>query len=117
MIFEEFGTGRILARKGGWDVRGSVFNRATQAKRQPGSTFEPIVYSAAIDGGMTPASIITDGPFCVWQGRSEEHTSELQSLMRISYAVFCLKKKHPMSHLYTDVTSITNYHTKLSNMH
>src|SRR3546814_19819638 len=68
MIFEEFGTGRILARKGGWDVRGSVFNRATQAKRQPGSTFKPTVYSAAIDCGMTPASIITDGPFCVWQG-------------------------------------------------
>src|SRR3546814_18020672 len=54
--------------QGGWDVVGSVFNRATQAKRQPGSTFKPIVYSAAIDGGMTPASIITDGPFCVWQG-------------------------------------------------
>src|SRR3546814_703739 len=68
MIVEEVATGRILAMQGGWDVRGSVFNRATQAKRQPGSTFKPIVYSAAIDGGMTPASIITDGPFCVWQG-------------------------------------------------
>src|SRR3546814_10256931 len=105
MVVEEVATGRILAMQGGWDVRGSVFNRATQAKRQPGSTFKPIVYSAAIDGGMTPASIITDGPFCVWQGaglgnkcfrnssgrrRSEEHTSEFQSLLRISYAVFCL---------------------------
>ena len=44
------------------------FNRATQAQRQPGSTFKPIVYSAALDNGMTPASIIVDGPFCVNQG-------------------------------------------------
>ena len=44
------------------------FNRATQALRQPGSTFKPIVYSAALDNGMTPASIIVDGPFCVYQG-------------------------------------------------
>jgi penicillin-binding protein 1A len=49
-------------------VRGSSFNRATQALRQPGSTFKPIVYSAALDNGMTPASIIVDGPFCVSQG-------------------------------------------------
>ena len=54
--------------QGGWDVRGSDFNRATQALRQPGSTFKPIVYSAALDNGMTPASIIIDGPFCVYQG-------------------------------------------------
>ena len=54
--------------QGGWDVRGDDFNRATQALRQPGSTFKPIVYSAALDNGMTPASIIIDGPFCVYQG-------------------------------------------------
>ena len=60
--------GRVLAMQGGFDVRGSDFNRATQALRQPGSTFKPIVYSAALDNGMTPASIIVDGPFCVWQG-------------------------------------------------
>ncbi len=68
MVVEEVATGRVLAMQGGWDVRESVFNRATQAKRQPGSTFKPIVYSAALDSGMTPASIIVDGPFCVWQG-------------------------------------------------
>ena len=45
---------------------GQAFNRATQALRQPGSTFKPIVYSAALDNGMTPASIIVDGPFCVY---------------------------------------------------
>jgi penicillin-binding protein 1A len=70
MVVEEVATGRILAMQGGWDVRGSSFNRATQALRQPGSTFKPIVYSAALDNGMTPASIIVDGPFCVFQSAS-----------------------------------------------
>jgi penicillin-binding protein 1A len=64
MVVEEVASGRILAMQGGWDARGSPFNRATQAMRQPGSAFKPIVYSAALDAGMTPASIIIDGPFC-----------------------------------------------------
>jgi penicillin-binding protein 1A len=64
MMVEEVQSGRVLAMQGGWDVRGNAFNRATQAMRQPGSTFKPIVYSAALDAGMTPASIIIDGPFC-----------------------------------------------------
>jgi penicillin-binding protein 1A len=68
MVVEEVASGRVLAMQGGWDVRGSNFNRATQALRQPGSTFKPIVYSAALDNGMTPASIIIDGPFCANQG-------------------------------------------------
>ena len=68
LVAQEVATGRVLAMQGGWDVRGSSFNRATQALRQPGSTFKPIVYSAALDNGMTPASIIVDGPFCVSQG-------------------------------------------------
>jgi penicillin-binding protein 1A len=68
MVVEEVATGRILAMQGGFDLRGDDFNRATQAQRQPGSTFKPVVYSAALDNGLTPASIIVDGPFCVWQG-------------------------------------------------
>jgi len=68
MVVEEVGSGRVLAMQGGWDVRGSNFTRATQAMRQPGSTFKAIVYSAALDNGMTPASIIIDGPFCANQG-------------------------------------------------
>src|SRR6185295_6416807 len=68
MVVEEVASGRVLAMQGGWDSRGSNFNRATQALRQPGSTFKPIVYSAALDNGMTPASIIIDGPFCANQG-------------------------------------------------
>ena len=68
MLVEEVGSGRIRAMQGGFDSRISDFNRATQAMRQPGSTFKPIVYSAALDAGMTPASIIIDGPLCVNQG-------------------------------------------------
>ena len=67
-VVEEPATGRLLAMQGGFDSRLSDFNRATQAQRQPGSTIKPIVYSAALENGMTPASIVVDGPFCVYQG-------------------------------------------------
>lgn len=68
IVVEEVATGRVRAMQGGFDSRLSDFNRATQALRQPGSAFKPIVYAAALDNGMTPASIIIDGPFCVNQG-------------------------------------------------
>ncbi|WP_213981264.1 transglycosylase domain-containing protein [Sphingomonas sp. dw_22] len=68
MVVEDPRTGRVLAMQGGFDSRIQAFNRATQALRQPGSTIKPIVYAAALEQGMTPASIIVDGPFCVWQG-------------------------------------------------
>jgi penicillin-binding protein 1A len=54
--------GAILALVGGFDFTRSKFNRATQAKRQPGSSFKPIIYSAALEKGFTPASIINDAP-------------------------------------------------------
>ena len=69
-VAEQVRTGRVVAMQGGWDIRGKDFNRATQAYRQPGSTFKPFVYATALDNGMTPASIITDGPFSVYQGAS-----------------------------------------------
>ena len=68
MVVEDPSTGRVLAMQGGFDSRLQAFNRATQATRQPGSTIKPIVYAAALENGMTPASIVVDGPFCVWQG-------------------------------------------------
>ncbi len=68
MVIEETRSGRIHAMQGGFDARLSAYNRATQAQRQPGSTIKPFVYAAALDSGMTPASIIVDGPFCVYQG-------------------------------------------------
>ncbi|HET9352981.1 MAG TPA: PBP1A family penicillin-binding protein [Sphingomicrobium sp.] len=67
-VAEEVRTGRVLAMQGGFDVIGSDFNRATQAQRQPGSAFKPVVYVTALENGMSPASIIVDAPFCVWQG-------------------------------------------------
>jgi penicillin-binding protein 1A len=67
-LAEEVRTGRIMAMQGGFDVIGSSYNRATQALRQPGSSFKPLVYVTALENGMTPASIIVDAPFCVWQG-------------------------------------------------
>ncbi|WP_309663017.1 transglycosylase domain-containing protein [Sphingomonas sp.] len=68
MVAEEVRTGRVMAIQGGFDSIGGSYNRATQALRQPGSTFKPIVYETALENGMTPASIIVDAPFCVWQG-------------------------------------------------
>ncbi|MHB1102916.1 MAG: penicillin-binding protein 1A [Devosia sp.] len=55
-------TGRVLALVGGFSYAESEFNRATQALRQPGSSFKPIVYSAALDNGYTPASVVLDAP-------------------------------------------------------
>ena len=68
MVVQNPHTGQVLAMQGGFDARLGSFNRATQALRQPGSSFKPFVYAAALDNGMTPASIIVDGPFCVYQG-------------------------------------------------
>jgi penicillin-binding protein 1A len=70
MVVQDPHTGRVLAMVGGWDARQSSFNRATQAQRQPGSTFKPIVYVTALENGFTPASIFVDAPYCVFQSRS-----------------------------------------------
>ena len=61
-------TGDILALVGGFNFRKSEFNRVTQAKRQPGSAFKPIVYAAALEKGFAPNSIILDAPFVESQG-------------------------------------------------
>ncbi|WP_225030134.1 penicillin-binding protein 1A [Xinfangfangia pollutisoli] len=55
-------TGRVLAIQGGFSYQFSVFNRATQATRQPGSSFKPFVYAAALDSGFSPATIVVDAP-------------------------------------------------------
>jgi penicillin-binding protein 1A len=61
-------TGRVLAMVGGFSFAESEFNRATQAMRQPGSSFKPFVYAAALDNGYTPASVVLDGPITIRVG-------------------------------------------------
>jgi penicillin-binding protein 1A len=61
-------TGRVVALAGGFSADSSEFNRATQARRQPGSAFKPFVYLAALDNGFTPSSMILDAPFVIDQG-------------------------------------------------
>ena len=56
-------TGRVLALSGGFSYASSQFDRAMQAQRQPGSSFKPFVYAAALDNGYTPASKVLDAPF------------------------------------------------------
>jgi penicillin-binding protein 1A len=69
-------TGQIKAMVGGYDFKQSQFNRATQAKRLPGSAIKPIIYAAALDRGYTPASIILDSPL-IFQNRKVD-TGELE---------------------------------------
>ncbi|MDE0537285.1 MAG: penicillin-binding protein 1A [Rhodospirillales bacterium] len=61
-------TGRVLAMSGGYSFERSEFNRAVQARRQPGSAFKPIVYLAALEAGFTPSTLILDAPFVIDQG-------------------------------------------------
>ncbi|MGL1863968.1 MAG: PBP1A family penicillin-binding protein [Pseudodesulfovibrio sp.] len=83
-------TGEVLALVGGYSFNKSQFNRATQAKRQPGSAFKPIVYSTAIDNGYTPASLILDAPIVysndaqgkLWRPENFEGTYEGPTLLR-----------------------------------
>jgi penicillin-binding protein 1A len=74
-------TGRVLAMQGGFSYQVSNFNRATQGLRQPGSSFKPFVYAAALDSGFTPATIVIDAPIevdvgggRVWRPRNASNT-------------------------------------------
>ena len=62
MVVMDPHTGRVLALDGGFSYAESQFNRATQAQRQPGSSFKPFVYAAALDNGYTPSSVVLDAP-------------------------------------------------------
>lgn len=61
-------TGRVLAMSGGYSYGGTEFNRATQARRQPGSSFKPFVYLAGLENGFTPSTVILDAPIEMSQG-------------------------------------------------
>ena len=82
--------GHVLAMVGGYSFRQSQYNRATQARRQPGSAFKPIVYSTALDNGFTPASTLLDAPIIytdkstrtTWKPENYEKTSFGPTLLR-----------------------------------
>src|SRR5690606_16990169 len=65
--------GAIVTLVGGFDFFSNEFTRVTQARRQPGSGFKPFLYSAALDNGFTPASVILDNPIMIEQGNTEEN--------------------------------------------
>jgi len=69
MVVMDPWTGRVLAMVGGFSFDQSQFNRATQAYRQPGSSFKPIVYSSALDNGYTPSTVVLDAPIEIDQGQ------------------------------------------------
>ena len=69
MVVMDPHTGRVLAMVGGFSFDQSQFNRATQAYRQPGSSFKPIVYSSALDNGYTPSTVVVDAPIEIEQGQ------------------------------------------------
>ncbi|KPG00181.1 penicillin-binding protein [Rhodopseudomonas sp. AAP120] len=69
MVAMDPSTGRVLAMVGGFSFDQSQFNRATQAYRQPGSSFKPLVYSAAMDNGYTPSTVVIDAPIEIDQGQ------------------------------------------------
>lgn len=85
--------GSIVALVGGFDYFASAFNRAVQAKRQPGSAFKPFLYSAALDRGFTAASMINDAPWVVddpgleaaWRPRNDSR--EFRGPMRLREAL------------------------------
>jgi penicillin-binding protein 1A len=80
MVAMDPNTGRVLAMVGGYSFSLSSFNRATQAMRQPGSSFKPFVYATALENGFTPASIVSAGPIslpgangAIWSPENYEH--------------------------------------------
>ncbi len=66
-------TGRVLAMSGGWDADASKFNRATQAARQPGSSFKPFVYLTAMEQGISPSARFEDEPFSLGDWHPENY--------------------------------------------
>jgi penicillin-binding protein 1A len=69
-------SGRVLAMVGGYSFSLSKFNRATQANRQPGSSFKPFVYATALENGFTPATIVSDAPISITGGNGQVYEPE-----------------------------------------
>src|SRR6185369_4042822 len=76
LVAMERHSGRVLAMVGGYSFSLSSFNRATQAMRQPGSAFKPIVYATALENGYTPASVVMDAPITLTGANGQAWTPE-----------------------------------------
>ena len=94
LVSIEAKTGDVVAMVGGYSFQDSQFNRATQAYRQPGSSFKPIVYSAALDNGFTAASVLLDAPVVqflesgdVWRPSNYEKNFKGPILLRTALAL------------------------------
>lgn len=79
--------GAILSLVGGYDFNESKFNRITQAKRQPGSSFKPFLYASALENGYTAASLINDAPLARSDYRPENFNKEFLGPLRLKYAL------------------------------
>lgn len=79
MVSMNFETGAIQALVGGFDFYLNMFNHVTQAVRQPGSSFKPFIYSAALDKGFTPATVINDAPIFIDPRLTGNHLWEPQN--------------------------------------
>jgi len=91
MVVMESGSGKVRALVGGADFGISQFDRATQARRQPGSAFKPIVYAAALEKGFTPESILVDEPLTL-AGTGRGKTWQPKNFDNLYYGPTSLKK-------------------------
>ena len=88
-------TGRVHAVVGGFSFASSQFDRALQAKRQPGSSYKPLVYAAALDNGYKPTSIVLDAPIEIDQGPGKEvWTPKNYDGASKSYGPSTLRRRH-----------------------
>ena len=81
------GTGAIRALVGGKDYAASQFNRAVDAKRQPGSAFKPFVYEAALEKGLRPESVVVDGPVQIGNWSPENYERSYKGPVTLAYAL------------------------------
>ncbi|HXH85461.1 MAG TPA: penicillin-binding transpeptidase domain-containing protein, partial [Nitrospira sp.] len=97
LIALEPGNGAIRAMIGGYDFTRSEYNRAVQARRQPGSAFKPIIYAAAINQGMSPASVILDAPV-VYEQVEEDKTWKPENYGKKFHGMVSLREALAQSH-------------------
>ena len=97
LIALEPGKGAIRAMVGGYDFARSEYNRAVQARRQPGSAFKPIIYATAMSQGMSPASVILDAPV-VYEQEQDEKTWKPENYGRKVHGMVSLRDALAHSH-------------------